>query len=202
MNSLSKLWITRSFAQYRRHLSGFSCILMSCILIQVTQGQHWATLTSDSLTTHEYWRLITAHFIHLNWQHFAFNMVGAGLCLLIFAKDVEISHWLISAIVISLFSSLGLIFTGFEGSYMGFSDTLYGWIVIGILSIYSKERWLSLLMLTFLTGRILYEQFFPSPFGELFDGATVASNSHLFGLLGGFLYFAFMILLKNRKNTG
>ncbi|MCY4044440.1 MAG: rhombosortase [Cellvibrionales bacterium] len=174
---------------------------MSCILIQSFHGGAWATLTQTTLTSHEYWRLLTAHFVHLNWQHLGLNMTGAGLCLLVFAKDIPIGHWLASAILISLFSSFGLLIIGMPGQYMGFSDTLYGWVILGILSIYTSDRWLSILMLGLLIGKLSYEQCFPSPFSAVFEGATIATNSHLLGVAGGFLYFGYMALLKKQQHN-
>ncbi len=181
---------TRLSRHFKPLLVFYLLFVLLCALCQLTGGISWASLTHTTFTHHEYWRLLTAHMIHSSWGHYGFNMAGAGLCLLVFRHDIKLKDWVLSALLISLFSSLCMLFFHtFEGRYLGFSDTLYGWILLGILAILPKERLLGLALLVLLVGRIAYEYIFPgSPFDAILGGAKVAKASHLFGLLGGVLY--------------
>lgn len=190
----------RRFFNNHSLLSFYLLFVFFCFLTQITNGISWASLTSNALNANEYWRLITGHFVHYSWEHLGFNIAGAGLCLLVFRKDLPSKHWLISALLISLFSSLCMLFFHtFSGRYFGFSDTLYGWIIMGILALRTSEKLLGNVLLILLTARLLYEVIFPgSPFENMLGGAMVAKKSHLFGLIGGVLY-TYLCIPKMRR---
>ena len=174
---------------YQKLIVIFFVLFSVAICLQLSDGNSWAALSPGKIRNGELWRLLSAHFIHINWHHFAMNMAGAALCLAVFRFDVPAIHWLISAITISLFSSL-LLFLSYSPtqSYVGFSDTLHGWIVIGILAMLSKEPKLATAILTILLGKLLYENFIEPPSAVLLEGSRVATESHLFGAIGGLLY--------------
>ena len=174
---------------YQKLIISFLLIMGVALCLQLSQGKEWAALIPLKVDKGEFWRLISAHFIHINWHHFAMNMAGAALCMAVFRTDVAAKHWLISALAISLFSSTLLYLTYSPSqSYVGFSDTLHGWIVIGILAMMAKEPKLASIMLTAFIAKLLYENFVSPPSAELLAGSRVATESHLFGALGGALY--------------
>lgn len=171
----------------------FSLFLSVCVFLQLVIGVEGAAFSRQDIAGGEWWRLLTSHLVHANLQHMLWNMGGALLCMLVFRHDVPVRHWLYSAVFISLFSSLCMYFVYLSGvGYVGFSDTLYGWILMGLLALLPKEKLLAIVLLTLLVGRLLYEYFVPgSPFDDVLSAGRVAKESHLYGLLGGFLYALF-----------
>lgn len=74
----------------------------------------------------ELWRLITAHFIHLNAVHAAMNALGLLLCLLI-APRCRDFPWFSTVCLLAVAISIGLIaLFPHELPYVGFSGVLYG----------------------------------------------------------------------------
>lgn len=173
------------------YLSLFSISL----ILQLNDGATWASLSSTSIKNGEYWRLISAHLTHLDWHHFYMNIIGMGLCLLVFRHDLTAKHWLASFLFISLFSSLGLLSIYDEYQrYVGFSDVLHGWILLGAISIIARESKLSLAIFILFWIKLIEEnsglQFFTN---TGMDQTTIATESHLFGALGGMLYGALFL---------
>ncbi|NRB40068.1 MAG: rhombosortase [Pseudomonadales bacterium] len=174
---------------YSKLIMSFFIIAGVAFALQLSNAQHWAALIPQAINDGEIWRVLSAHFIHINWNHFAMNMAGTALCIAVFRFDVAPKHWLISAIFISLFSSLFLYLSYQpQQSYVGFSDTLHGWLVIGMLAMLSKEPKLAGIMLTVFIGKLLYENFVEPPSAHLLAGSRVATESHLFGAMGGLVY--------------
>ena len=174
---------------YQKLILVFALLFFPAVSLQLLDAQPWTALIPEKIENGELWRVISAHFMHVNWHHFAMNMAGAALCLAVFRFDIAAKHWLMSAVLISLFSS-SLIYLFYlpTQSYVGFSDTLHGWIVIGILAMLTTEPKLATAMLTVLIGKLLYENFIEPPSAELLQGSRVATESHLFGALGGLIY--------------
>ncbi len=176
----------REIKQVYQKLFVLFCVLISsCVAIQLSGGNDWASLIPERINSGQWWRLISAHFIHINWQHLAMNMAGAALCLAVFREDVTPTHWLYSSLFLSLFSST-LLYLSYapQQSYVGFSDVLHGWIGIGILAMLPKETRLASTMLILLLAKIIHENYFHTPSNALLDGSRVATESHLFGCLG------------------
>ena len=181
---------------YQKLILVFALLFFPAVSLQLLDAQPWTALIPEKIENGELWRVISAHFMHVNWHHFAMNMAGAALCLAVFRFDIAAKHWLMSAVLISLFSS-SLIYLFYlpTQSYVGFSDTLHGWIVIGILAMLTTEPKLATAMLTVLIGKLLYENFIEPPSAELLQGSRVATESHLFGALGGLIY---SVLFNNK----
>ena len=190
----------------------FSLLFLLCFALQFFDTSALMQLSLSKINNGEIWRLLTAHFIHINWQHFLMNMLGAGLCLAVFRDDVPPLHWVYSAVLLSLFSSIGLYFIYDDGqTYVGFSDVLHGWIAIGVFSMLPKETKLAAAMLTFCLFKVFYENFFDSPSSDMLEGSRVATESHLLGCIGGGVFSLsfntelrhfLLALLTKQKKTG
>lgn len=182
------------------HLGMFLTVFLSlffmCLILQLTQSINWSSFERNAIANGELWRIITAHLTHINWHHFNLNMLGAFFCLILFFNDFNAKHWFYSFLFISIFSSLCMLFIHFDHSrYVGFSDVLYGWMVIGILAIIEKETKTALLLALFLIGKTIYEIVIDaSPFGN--TQIIVARESHLYGAIGGLIYA--LVIMKRR----
>ena len=174
-----------------------------CGLIQWLDGNAWASLQVQDTLSGQWWRIITAHLVHFDWQHYAMNMAGLGLCIAVFYKDCHWLHWYLSFFILSLFSSLGLlIIYPMNTSYVGFSDVLHGWIMLGCIAIYKKEKKLAITVFVLFWLKIIEENlnlpFFTS-FGV--SGGNVAKESHILGAVSGVFYalIAFKPFSKTQK---
>src|SRR6476646_11449615 len=58
----------------------------------------------------EYWRLLTANFVHLGWWHLFLNALGVVVLVLLCPESLSWSVWLRRLLVIGLGMSLGLYF--------------------------------------------------------------------------------------------
>lgn len=178
-------------------------LVFACLFLQAINAQAWASLHLQSVLQGEVWRLLSAHLIHLNWQHFAMNMLGMGLCMLAFQSHTKPIHWLVSFCFIALFSSFCLL-SSFDQlqRYMGFSDVLHGWILLGAIAIAKNEFKLSLVIFILFWIKIIEENsglaFFTS--GSM-DAGNIATDSHIFGAIGGMIYGFFLRLQQKTSNN-
>ena len=174
---------------YQKLAATFFIISLIAMGLQLAGGAQWASLIPARVNEGEIWRLLSAHFVHTNWQHYLMNMAGIASCLVVFRHDAAAKDWVYSAIFISFFSSACLYFYFIPWqSYVGFSGVLHGWVVIGILGMSVKEPKLALAILTVLVIKLIYENVFEIPSAVLLDGSRVATESHLFGAAAGLLY--------------
>lgn len=176
--------------EYKSLFLAYFLLIVASLIIQLSDGVSWASLSTVDINHGQLWRMITAHLTHYDWPHFAMNMIGMALCMLVFRDDLYSRHWLLSFLFISMFSSLGLLSIYDEHQrYTGFSDVLHGWILLGALAISPREPKLALAIFILFWLKILEENsglsFFTS---ATMDSENIATNSHIFGAIGGILY--------------
>lgn len=176
--------------QLKSTLAIYLFLLLSSFSLQYLHLQAWASLSLYDVAQGAYWRLITAHLIHFDWQHYIMNMVGMGLCMFAFQSHIKPWHWLASFFFIAVFSSLCLLNSYEIGQrYMGFSDILHGWILFGATSIVRSEFKLSLAVFVLFWIKIIEEN---SGFAFFTSGTmaleNIATESHLYGAIGGMIY--------------
>lgn len=181
---------TKIKREYMRLALLYTTLVAACALLQFTNGLEWASLHVERVYMGEYWRIFTAHLIHIDWPHFAMNMIGMGLCLLVYKTDLAIKHWLGSVFFISVVSSSGLLLIyDIDQRYVGFSDVLHGWIILGALAIFPREPKLALTVFVLFWLKIIEENSGLSFFTNAgMDIDSIATESHLFGAIGGVAY--------------
>lgn len=163
-------------------------IVISCI-IQINQGFEWASLNITKTKGGEYWRLITGHLVHLDWQHWAMNMTGLSLCMAVYRDDMARIHWPLSFVFISLFSSIGMLYLSLDYAiYVGFSDVLHGWILVGASALMHKEPKLALAVYALFWIKIIEENLDLKFFTNASMDINIAKESHILGACGGIIY--------------
>jgi len=143
----------------------------------------------------QWWRLITAHFVHLDPEHAVLNGLGVVLMWALFARDFSAGRWAAIYSCAALTVSAGLWFLNPELAwYVGASGALHGVMAAGTLAHVRRRDLDGWILAAFITGKLAYEQFAGSmPFA---GGANTIVDAHLYGALGG---FAVALFLTSRR---
>lgn len=146
----------------------------------------------------EWWRLITAHLVHLDLEHAVLNTLGLVLMWSLFARDFGPRQWLL--IVLATFAAIdaGLWFRDTNVDwYVGASGALHGVMAAGTLAHVRRGDLDGWILAIFIVVKLLYEQLSGSlPFSD--SGVPVVVNAHLYGALGGVIVAA---ALKPRRES-
>ena len=133
----------------------------------------------------EWWRLITAHFVHIDLEHTLLNLMGVVLMWAIFARDLSPRQWLIVTTVVVLTIDGGLWFRdkGVDW-YVGASGALHGFMAAGTYVHVRRGDLDGWILVVFIVLKLGYEQLHGVlPFAE--SGMPVVLNAHLYGAIGG-----------------
>lgn len=139
----------------------------------------------------EYWRLITGHFFHSNGNHFMLNAAAVALLWALHGQYYHYKNYLIIFIVSALICSLGMFwFAKNIALYVGLSGVLHGFFVWGALMDIKHNEKTGYLLLIGVIAKIIHEQIYgASADVELLIGASVATDAHLYGAIGGLVVF-------------
>jgi rhomboid family GlyGly-CTERM serine protease len=146
----------------------------------------------------EWWRLITAHFVHIDLEHTLLNVMGVVLMWAIFARDLSPRQWLIVTTVVLLTIDAGLWFRdkGVDW-YVGASGALHGFMAAGTYVHVRRGDLDGWILVVFIVLKLGYEQLHGVlPFAE--SGMPVVLNAHLYGAIGGVIAAA---CLKPRRKS-
>jgi len=143
----------------------------------------------------EWWRLITAHFVHLDAGHAFLNGLGVILMWALFARDYSPLRWVAIYLFASLTISLGLWWLNPELQwYVGASGALHGVMTAGTLAHLRRGDLDGWILAVFIIAKLGYEQFAGSmPFS---GAANTVVDAHLYGAIGG---LALAFFLRSRR---
>lgn len=156
----------------------------------------------------DYWRLLSAHFVHFNFIHLAMNLVGWWAFLVMCGRLFSLKQISLNIFILVFGISLSLLFLQVDFQwYLGFSGVLYGLLVLGSLHIALREQLtlgtLIFSVLIFKLGLDNYTDNQASVSARLI-GAPVATAAHVYGLVMGLLLslplLASKLHLKNVSN--
>jgi len=147
-----------------------------------------------ALLVHEPWRLLTGHFVHLNWPHALINALALLIVARLFAPDLnarrQVTVLLAAAMTISV--GLAVIYPAIAW-YRGLSGVVHALFFAGATLWLANARtwnaralWLPIALLIGGWAKVLLEQ----PTGELLPqaewlGAAVVPQAHLIGAVCG-----------------
>jgi rhomboid family GlyGly-CTERM serine protease len=139
----------------------------------------------------QFWRLWTAHMVHLGWNHYALNAAGLLLVWLLFGHTVSIRTWGWYFLFAGLAVSLGLLrFNPDLVWYVGLSGVLHALFIAGLLADMRDHTALGWLVLLGFAGKILSEQVYgPLPGSERSAGGPVVVDAHLYGAIAGMISY-------------
>jgi rhomboid family GlyGly-CTERM serine protease len=186
---------------YGRQNPVWLLVLVICFVLQFLPAES-VYFERQRIAQGELWRLLSGHFIHLNWSHFSLNMAGLLMVWLFFRRYQSQFHWGVAIVLIAQLCSIGLYVDGQLASYVGFSGVLHGLFIIGAL--YERRRYplSGWVLLGLLLGKLAWEQSQGAlPGSEALSGGRVAVNAHLYGALAGLLYYLLAGVLIKRKSA-
>lgn len=143
----------------------------------------------DLVNAGEYWRWLSAHFVHLGWTHYWMNMGALGLLWLMFAPRYRSWEWLFIFVISSILQSLVLHWNNLSlYYYVGLSGTLHAVIGAGLWREWRFDRTFTMMVAVLMGVKLLYEQFVgPMPGSEESAGGNVIVDAHFYGAIAGII---------------
>jgi rhomboid family GlyGly-CTERM serine protease len=139
----------------------------------------------DALAAGQWWRLATAHIVHLDLRHALLNGCGLALMWALFAREYRARQWALISAAAALAIDLGLWFRDTDVLwYVGASGVLHGVMAAGTVAALRRGERDGYILAAFLLAKLVYEQ----TGGVLpFAGSAlpVLVNAHLYGAAGG-----------------
>lgn len=175
------------FLLRRFPIAHWPLFLLLCIaLLAVFDSQIHNVLRFDyhAIQQGEYWRLLSAHIIHLNPTHAALN--GAGFLLL--AWMLPRGHWgiwLAFYVVSALFISCMVYLEGQVFWYVGASGVLHGLLMLAAFFSRWLELWRRRAMVVLILGKVIWEQtpFYSDEQVYSMIGGHVVVDAHFWGAM-------------------
>ena len=167
-------------------LIAFICLLLALWYSLVSESTLQTSLfvyQRNFIDTGQWWRLITAHFMHSNVIHFAVNILGLFLLWLLHGEYSRPKSLFINVLLLCVGISLSIyVWSVSIFWYVGLSGVLHGLFAWGVvIDIYLKRK-TGYLLLIGLIIKILDEQFFASSqYMSDLIGVSVAIDAHLYG---------------------
>ena len=137
------------------------------------------------LAAAQWWRLLTAHIVHLDLEHAALNSLGLVLMWALFARDYKPGQWVLIVLTAITAIDAGLwLRDSTVAWYVGSSGALHGVMAAGTLAHLRRRDLDGWLLAAFIVVKLGFEQHTGAlPFAD--SGAGVVVDAHLYGSLGG-----------------
>ena len=151
----------------------------------------------------DWWRLLTAHVVHLNAYHAVLNVAALGVLAGLHAwRPLPAICFVSVTLVTAMGTGLGLLVVNPEvGYYVGLSGWLHGLAVMVAAGHWRWDRRFSVLLLAGLVAKLLMEGFYgANPSTESAIGARVVTEAHLYGALSATLGLGIARLLPNQPH--
>ncbi len=167
-------------------------LLIACALLLLPElggdpGRALLRYDRVGLAAGQWWRLLTAHVVHLDLEHAALNTLGLVLMWALFARDYKPGQW-----TVILLAAISTIDAGLwlrdstVAWYVGSSGALHGVMTAGTLAHLRRGDLDGWILAAFIIVKLGFEQHAGAlPFAD--SGAGVVVDAHLYGAIGGIL---------------
>src|SRR6267143_6079004 len=195
--------VDRPVKPVRRVLQSLNCdgrlgwvLLAACavLLLPTLAGEAGRLLLRYdrvALAAGEWWRLLTAHVVHLDSRHALLNCLGLALMWALFARDYSPRQWV--PIVLGAMAAIDAGLWLCDSTllwYVGSSGALHGVMAAGALAHVRRGERDGWALAGLLAVKLAYEHWL----GALpFSGSdAVVVSAHLYGVIGGAAVAAFL----------
>lgn len=155
----------------------------------------------DLIFAAEWWRLFSAHLVHLGWSHLWLNLAGLLLVWLLVGRAFSLRNWwwLIGFSLLGI--SLGLLWWLPELAwYVGLSGVLHGMLFAGSLQQARQGEREALLVVAVVSAKVVWELWQgPLPGSREAAGGEVVVQAHALGCLSGAIYVALLRVVGRRR---
>ena len=175
---------------------GFGIVAVTSLLLELGGNETRMALayTRAGLEAGEFWRLLTAHFVHLSLKHLLLNLAGLALVVWIVGHAFSWSQWLIVVMlsIVSIDAGFWLLEPELAW-YVGISGLLNGFLAAGlVIGVADRERE-SIVLAVIVVAKLTWEQTVgPLPGSESTSGGAVIVDAHIYGAAGGLLAAALL----------
>jgi rhomboid family GlyGly-CTERM serine protease len=166
-------------------------LLAVCLLLLIIQSGGAAAQLAlrfdrDALAAGQGWRLLTAHVVHLGYEHAVLDVAGLALMWALFARDYSLRGWLLilALSVAGIDAGLWLLSSATQW-YVGSSGVLHGVLAAGTCAHLRRREPDGWILALFLVGKLVYEQAHGAL--PLTAGGAVIVDAHLYGAVSGAL---------------
>ena len=174
-------------------------LLCVCALLAVPEligepARRVLSFDREAIGAGQWWRLLSAHFVHVDLEHAVLNSLGLVLMWALFARDYSPWRWAAIYCGSAIAVSIGLWYANPELQwYVGASGALHGVMAAGTIAHLRRRDLDGWILAIFIVGKLAYEQLA----GALpFAGTTnTIVDAHLYGALGGVV----LALLMNSR---
>ena len=129
-----------------------------------------------------WWRLLTAHIVHLDVHHLMLNELGLLLMWSLFADDYDPVEWCVIVLAGALAISSGLWWLSPRVSwYVGASGVLHSVMAAGAAKHLLERSWDRWILLLGLSAKLAWEQWGGH------EVPLIVVDAHLYGALCGFV---------------
>lgn len=182
-------------------------LVLALVLVafQVLGAPVWTTLRYEraAVFAGEAWRLATAHLIHVDTVHLAWNLAGLALVAWLFAREFGVRDWILILTASTIAVDLGfLVFEPQLEWYVGFSGVLHGLMAAGLCAWLLRSRdGLTMLVAGLFALKLGWEHFAGAlPFTAATLTVPVIHAAHTYGAVGGAVA-AIWLLRRGRTAT-
>lgn len=182
----------------KKHLLIIIAIL-SVVLICAQYFQAESMFYRSAIEDGQWWRILSGNLTHTNITHLGLNLSGLWLLIFLFYDTLIAKTFILITIFLSATVGIGLfLFNPELQKYYGFSGVLYGlFFYAAINAIIQKEFLIGSAVAILIFSKVMWD--FISDGGQSsaeLIGIPVATDSHLYGVLGASVIGVYYIKKK------
>lgn len=165
-------------------------VLACAALAAAAAGQDGAAAlrySRSAVADGEWWRLVTAHLVHLGPGHLLLNLAGLVLVGWLTGREYGATGWwaITVASAATIAAALYLLHPGVAW-YVGLSGVLHGLLAGGLVPALRRRDPAAMILAALLAGKLAWEALAgPLPGAEQTAGGPVLVEAHRYGALGG-----------------